>query len=102
VSAIKDLQKVINGGLCNRCGACVGLSGGKIVFGNKEERYLPQIKETPDEETLNTILQACSGRAFDFPANRKHIFGEDTPSHIHIPALTVKSASDFAPIRPSA
>lgn len=83
MSGIKELHKVINGGLCNRCGTCVGLSGGKIVFGNKEERYLPQIKETPDTKTLNTILQACSGRAFDFPANRKRMFGEDTPSHTY-------------------
>jgi coenzyme F420 hydrogenase subunit beta len=83
VSTIKELHKVINGGLCNRCGTCVGLSGGKIVFGNKEERYLPQINESPDAETMQTILKACSGRAFDFPANRKRIFGEDTPSHIY-------------------
>jgi coenzyme F420 hydrogenase subunit beta len=83
VSGTKELQKVINGGLCNRCGTCVGLSGGKIVFGNKEERYLPQINESPDAETMQTILKVCSGKAFDFPANRKHLFGEETPSHIY-------------------
>ena len=81
VNGIKELQKVIRGGLCNRCGACVGLSQGKIVFGNKEERYLPQIKEAPDPETTDIVLKACSGRAFDFPENRKHFFGEETPHH---------------------
>jgi coenzyme F420 hydrogenase subunit beta len=81
VSGIKELQKVIAGGLCNRCGTCVGLSQGKIVFGNKEKRYLPHIKETPDAEILEAILKACSGRAFDFPENRKHFFGEETPHH---------------------
>lgn len=83
MSGIKELHKVINGGLCNRCGTCVGLSDGKIVFGNKEKRYLPQIKEHPDPQTNEIILQACSGRAFNFPENRKRIFGENTPHHIY-------------------
>jgi coenzyme F420 hydrogenase subunit beta len=83
VNGTKELQKVINGGLCNRCGSCVGLSGGKIVFENKEERYLPQIIESLDAETMQTILQACSGKAFDFPGNRGHFFGNETPSHIY-------------------
>jgi len=83
VSGIEELHKVINGGLCNRCGTCVGLSGGKIVFGNKEERYLPIIKELPDPETTEAILKACCGKAFNFPENRKRIFGENTPHHLY-------------------
>jgi coenzyme F420 hydrogenase subunit beta len=80
---IQILQRIIRGGLCNRCGSCVGLSGGKIVFGNKEGRYLPQILETPDPETCSTILQACSGKGFNFPENRKHFYGDATPYHTY-------------------
>ena len=69
--------------MCNRCGSCVGLSGGAIVFDNKEGRYLPKILSEPDEATMKTILHACSGRAFDFPAYRKEIYGETTPFHVY-------------------
>lgn len=83
VSGIKELQKVITGGLCNRCGTCVGLSQGKIVFGNKEKRYLPQINGEPDPETMDVIIKACSGRAFNFPENRSRFFGDVTPHHVY-------------------
>lgn len=83
MNGVETLNKVINGGLCNRCGTCVGLSEGKIVFGNKEERYLPYIKEPTDPKTTETILKACSGKAFNFPENRKRIFGENTPHHLY-------------------
>ena len=83
MTAIKELQKVIENGLCNRCGSCVGLSGGKIVFGNKEERYLPEILEEPDAETMDIILTACSGKAFNFPVNREEIFGNKTHFHVY-------------------
>ncbi len=70
--------------MCNRCGTCVGLSGGRIVFDDKEGRYLPVIRSEPDAETVNNILLSCSGNAFDFPANRSQIFTPETPFHQYI------------------
>jgi len=81
VKSTDQLQKIIRGGLCNRCGSCVGLSDGKIVFDNKEGRYLPQIIAEPDDPTMQLILKACSGKSFDFPAYREHIYGNDTAFH---------------------
>ncbi len=80
---INDLQDVIYSGLCNRCGTCVGLSFGKIVFDKKEGRYLPNILEAPDSDTLRKILSACSGKGFNFPENQKRIFGEDAFFHLY-------------------
>lgn len=51
---LEILRSVINNGLCNRCGTCVGLSGGKVFFTDKENvvyaiglfavsRYLTQL-----------------------------------------------------------
>ncbi len=80
---IKILKGIIRSGLCNRCGSCVGLSDGKIVFDNKEGRYLPKILETPDPDTCSTILSACSGKGFDFPENRIHLYGDATTQHIY-------------------
>ena len=83
VRKVANIKQVINSGLCNRCGSCVGLSRGKIVFGDRTGKYLPEIKErlTPEEEEL--VFAACSGKGFDFPEERNKIFGENTPEHIY-------------------
>ncbi|MCB9023622.1 MAG: Coenzyme F420 hydrogenase/dehydrogenase, beta subunit C-terminal domain [Lentimicrobiaceae bacterium] len=65
--------------LCNRCGSCVGLSEGKIVFVDREGDFRPVIKEVPDEAMSARILNACAGKEFSFPEYRKHFYAE-TPS----------------------
>ncbi|PKP53100.1 MAG: coenzyme F420 hydrogenase [Bacteroidetes bacterium HGW-Bacteroidetes-1] len=87
VKNIDSLQKLIDNGICNRCGSCVGLSDGKIIFNNKEGRYLPQIIELPDRETMDVILEACSGKAFNFPLYNTLLFGSNTPKHIYTGAF---------------
>ena len=82
----EQFRSVVRNGLCNRCGSCVGLSNGQIRFDNKEGRYLPRIVGSPDEETMKLVLSACSGRAFNFPAQRERLFG-DTPSHVYTGAF---------------
>lgn len=67
--------------LCNRCGSCVGLSGGKISFENKEGKYLPVIKGAIDEFLADRIWTACTGKNFDFVHFRKTFFS-DAP-HFH-------------------
>ena len=44
----ETINDVIRHDLCNRCGSCVGLSGGKIVFEDRTGKYLPVIKEPLD------------------------------------------------------
>ncbi len=80
VKSTDQFRAIVRGGLCNRCGSCVGLSGGCIVFDDKEGRYLPKVLTDPGEETMETILNACSGRAFNFPENREKIYG-NAPFH---------------------
>lgn len=83
--------------MCNRCGSCVGLSDGAIVFDNKEGRYLPKILNKPDEATMKTILHACSGGAFDFPTYREEIYGEATPFHVYtgpVQSISIAHATD--------
>lgn len=83
MKSIDQFRQVVQGGLCNRCGSCVGLSAGKIVFGEKEGRYLPKIIREPDEENMQIILKACSGKGFDFPANRMAVFGSEPSFHTY-------------------
>ena len=74
----ENIQEVIRYDLCNRCGSCVGLSGGKIVFEDRTGRYLPVIREPLDPETEKTVWGACSGKGYDFPTQRSAVFGDES------------------------
>jgi len=81
VKSIENLRSVISHNLCNRCGTCVGLSEGRIVFGDKTAEYLPEIKHELSDELADRIWRACPGKYFDFPAYRKLFFPE--VAHFH-------------------
>jgi coenzyme F420 hydrogenase subunit beta len=78
----ENIHDVIRHDLCNRCGSCVGLSDGKMVFGDRTGKYLPIIKEPLEEKTRELVWKACSGKGFDFPAQRMSVFG-DPESHLY-------------------
>ncbi len=82
-TSLNKLREVINHNLCNRCGSCVGLSQGKIVFSDKTGDYLPEIISEPDEKTADLIWQSCAGKEFDFQEFRKQIYTEGTPFHVY-------------------
>ena len=69
-----ELARIMHSELCNRCGSCVGLSGGAIRFGSREGKYLPEFKAGLKEGEYERILQACAGKDFNFPEYRKHFF----------------------------
>ena len=67
--------------LCNRCGSCVGLSEGKVVFADREGRYLPKVVGEIDDKMADRLWAACSGKDFNFPEyNQK--FYSNAP-HFH-------------------
>jgi coenzyme F420 hydrogenase subunit beta len=88
VKKARNIEEVIRSGLCNRCGTCVGLSRGKIVFDDRLGKYLPVIKEPLDEEEENLVFGACSGKGFNFPAERKRIYGAETKHHSFLGAYS--------------
>ena len=67
--------------LCNRCGSCVGLSNGAIVFENKTGAYQPKITRPVDDQVADRLWMACSGKEFSFPFYNKKIFGEGVQYH---------------------
>jgi coenzyme F420 hydrogenase subunit beta len=71
-----NIEEVVRHDLCNRCGSCVGLSGGKIAFTDRTGRYLPVIREPLDKATSQLTWEACSGKGFNFPAQRVSVFGD--------------------------
>ena len=76
--SIDQLKKIMKSDLCNRCGSCVGLSEGKIVFTDREGDYRPKVLQEPDEAHSARMLHACSGKNFDFPLYRD-LFFKDSP-----------------------
>ncbi len=70
--------------LCNRCGSCVGLSEGKIVFADREGEYRPEVLQEPDEALSARLLNACAGKNFDFKAYYAHFFKETPSFHTYI------------------
>ncbi|PLW97354.1 MAG: coenzyme F420 hydrogenase [Marinilabiliales bacterium] len=93
------LQKVIDKGLCTRCGACVGLSDGKITFEDKTGKYLPVIHEKLTDEEADRIWKACSGKEVNWPELTKTSFPENDYVHPYLGAyreLNIGYATDFA------
>jgi len=80
----ENIKEVIRHGLCNRCGSCVGLSGGRIVFSDRTGNYLPTIMKPPDEETSRLVWGACSGKGFDFPTQKVSVFGDPEGGNTYI------------------
>ncbi len=68
--------------LCNRCGSCVGLSGGAIEFGSREGKYLPEFRKALDEESCERILACLCRKKFLLSRNTAGTFSHDAP-HFH-------------------
>jgi coenzyme F420 hydrogenase subunit beta len=81
VKNIENLQKVMRSHLCNRCGTCVGLSHGAIVFTNKTGAYRPHLIKPITDELAETLWEACAGKNFDFK-HYKNLFYSET-NHFH-------------------
>jgi len=79
--SIDQLKKVMRSELCNRCGSCVGLSGGKIIFDNREGRYLPKMVAEIDDKTADRLWNACTGKDFNFVETNTHFYKE--AAHFH-------------------
>lgn len=54
----------------------MGLSGGRIVFADREGRYLPKVLEPLGREEHDLVWAACSGKGFDFPRQKVSVFGD--------------------------
>lgn len=67
--------------LCNRCGSCVGLSGGKIKFHDKTGNYQPVIADKIDDNLADRLWLACAGKNFNFTDYNEKIFSQKSNYH---------------------
>ncbi len=81
--SIDKLRFVMKSDLCTRCGSCVGLSGGKIVFTDREGEYRPVILKEPEEKEAARLYHSCPGKQFDFPYYRKLFYLNAPEFHLY-------------------
>lgn len=78
----EKIQDVVRAGLCNRCGTCVGLSGGRIAFSDRTGKYLPRVLDDPGDTLSRELMQYCSGKGFNFPEQSARIFGNGVHQNV--------------------
>ena len=67
---------VIDPGLCNRCGSCVGVCPEKALrFDDLLGNCLPE--QVADCTSCGLCYQACSGQEVNFPALNQQVFGKE-------------------------
>jgi len=81
VKKIELFKKVASSELCNRCGSCVGLSGGKVIFSDKTGKYKPVVASPITDGDAELFLQSCAGWSFNFPEYNKTIYNSPSVKH---------------------
>lgn len=79
--SIDKLKSIMNSDLCTRCGSCVGLSGGSIVFTDREGQYKPKVISEPEEILAKRLLNACPGKDFNFKFYREKFYANAPEFH---------------------
>ncbi|MCF8367396.1 MAG: Coenzyme F420 hydrogenase/dehydrogenase, beta subunit C-terminal domain [Bacteroidales bacterium] len=64
--------------LCNRCGSCVGLSEGAVVFEHRTANYRPGIVKPVNDLLAERMWNACAGHSFNFPEFNQKIYGDNS------------------------
>lgn len=93
--ALRGLSKIIDGGLCHRCGSCVGICPTGVLALDSEE--YPTIKNLSACTDCDLCVKVCPGDEFDFEGTHKEFFGKEadiTSTHGHFTEAFVAHSSD--------
>ena len=93
--ALRGLAKIIDGGLCHRCGSCVGICP-TGVLGLDDEEY-PAVHNLSACTDCDLCVKVCPGDEFDLIDAYKKNFGVDadvTSTHGHFIEQSISYATD--------
>jgi coenzyme F420 hydrogenase subunit beta len=96
-SALNSLQTAMTDGLCTRCGTCVGLGNGRVVFEDRAGQHLPRILEELPDDQVERIWSACSATDVPLPELNEVVFGKGAardPYLGHAKLLAIGHCSD--------
>src|SRR5215813_6419616 len=72
--ALRGLARIIDGGLCHRCGSCVGICPTGVLALDKEE--YPRVKNLSACTDCDLCVRVCPGDEFPFDEMNQEIFGQ--------------------------
>lgn len=93
--ALRGLANIIEGGLCHRCGSCVGICPTKVLGLDKEG--FPEIKALSACTDCDLCVKVCPGDEFDFQKHHREAFGVEsdlTKTHGHFEEAFIAYATD--------
>lgn len=93
--ALRSLTHIIDGGLCHRCGTCVGICP-TGVLGLDEDDY-PKVQNLSACTDCDLCVKVCPGDEFDFLAHYRQFHGKEgslTDTHGEFLQTTVAYSTD--------
>lgn len=73
--ALRGLSRIIDGGLCHRCGSCVGICPTSVLKTDTEG--FPIVDNLSACTDCDLCVKVCPGDEFDFHRHHKELWGED-------------------------
>ena len=93
--ALRGLSQIVDGGLCHRCGSCVGICPTGVLA--LDDREYPTVKNLSACTDCDLCMRVCPGDEFDFKAFHSALFGapaELTNTHGHFIDSAVAYSTD--------
>lgn len=72
--ALRGLAKIIDGGLCHRCGSCVGICPTGVLA--LDDQAYPKVQNLSACTDCDLCVKVCPGDEFDFRRVHEDLFGE--------------------------
>lgn len=73
--ALRGLSKIIDGGLCHRCGSCVGICPTGVLALDNEE--YPKVQNLSACTDCDLCVKVCPGDEFNFHLLHNKLYGSD-------------------------
>ncbi|MFM1848171.1 MAG: hypothetical protein RL417_1645 [Pseudomonadota bacterium] len=93
--ALRGLAQIVDGGLCHRCGSCVGICPTGVL--GLDDREYPTVKNLSACTDCDLCMRVCPGDEFDFKRFHTDLFGtpgDVTDTHGHFVDSAVAFATD--------
>ena len=93
--ALRGLANIVDGGLCHRCGSCVGICPTGVL--EVDRQGYPRIKALSSCTDCDLCVKVCPGDEFDFKRHHREMFGVEgdlRATHGHFKQAMLIHATD--------